>query len=267
MALILSHNCTLKVWPDMIRLSMPGLPRSTPAAKRGAVQVFSAASRKRLFEFMHQIEFYRLTFITLTYPRVWPSDGKEVKKHLRRFRARLERKFGKLRVMWRMEFQDRGAPHFHLLILDAPWICRFWLSRAWYLCVGSKDPKHFRYGSSIEAVAKKGENGKVFAYVGKYIGKLDQAERKDKNGWTGRYWGKWNIETTLPIEVEVGYGEAIRAVSIVVSSRGSYKAYTPRDVVRCRVFGGSVGSDNVGRAVVRGVRERRKKDRPRELDD
>ena len=266
MALILSHNCTLRVWPDMIRLSMPGQPRKTEAGKRCAVKVFSEASRKRLFEFMHQIEFYLLVFVSLTYPRVFPADGKEVKKHLRRFRARIERKFGKLRIMWRLEYQDRGAPHFHLLVMDPPFICKMWLSRAWYHCVGSNDPKHFRYGTRIESVAKKGENGKVFAYVGKYLGKTDQSERKNSNEWTGRYWGKWNIETPLPIEFEVSYGEAVRAASVVISSRGDHNSFIPGDVVRCRVFGGGVGRNTVGNAVVREVKKHRERNSKRKLD-
>ena len=257
MVLILSHNCTLNIWPDMIRIVGPKTDREYTPKKRGAIKIFSNGSRKRLFEFIHQIEFYRLTFVTLTYPRVFPDDGREVKKHLRRFRARLERKFGKLRVMWRMEYQERGAPHFHLLIMDAPWICKLWLSHAWYNCVKSGDRKHLIYGTRIEAVAKKGENGKVFAYLGKYLGKVDNKERENKNEWSGRYWGKWNIEKEGPIEIEVDYGEIVRAVSVVVSSRGSNKAFTPRDVARCRVFGGSVGSGNVRDAVIRQIRRNR----------
>lgn len=255
MALILSHNCTLSIYPDMIRIKSPSFTRDREVGRRREIKEFSRASRKRLFEMMHQLIFERLSFVTLTYPATWPGDGKEIKKHLRRFRARIERKFGKLRVLWRMEYQKRGAPHFHLLLMDAPFICKLWLSKVWYQCVGSKDPKHFRYGTRIEAVAKKGENGKIAAYVGKYVGKVSEESEGKKHGWSGRYWGRWNVEKAIPIEVEIGFGEAVRVTAFALSARRSDKAYRPANATSCRVFGDRMGGSEFSRVVAREVRE------------
>ena len=208
-----------------------------------------------MLELVHQLEFEKLVFVTLTYPGAFPTDGRETKKHLRRFRARIERKFGKLKVLWRLEFQKRGAPHFHLLLMDPPWIDKEWLSKTWYECVGSHDPKHLKRGTNIVGVARKGENKKVIAYVGKYISKVDGKERESTNEWTGRYYGKWNYERPVPIEVELDPGQAIQFVTGIVSDRRRNSPYDPRDYTRCSLFGGSVGSDIFSRECIRLAKE------------
>jgi hypothetical protein len=61
---------------------------------------------------------------TLTYPADWVTvapDGKSVKKHLATFRKRYERAWGEpLTGLWKMEFQERAAVHFHLYMVP-PW--------------------------------------------------------------------------------------------------------------------------------------------------
>lgn len=246
MVSILSHNCTVRFWPNMIQVKTPHLPVAVKPAPRGAVSEFSKASRRRMLEMINQVTFERLTFCSMTYPAVWPDDPREWKAHLRAFRARLERKFGKLRVLWRLEFQERGAPHFHLLLLDAPFICRFWLSKAWAQCNRGHSWDNFRYGTNIKGVAKKGENGKIVAYVCKYIAKLPDGESENKHEFTGRYWGRWNVEKITPIEIAVEPGDAVHITAGAISLRGGHSSYVPGDYTACRVFGHRVGSDEFG---------------------
>ncbi|GEM88469.1 rolling circle replication-associated protein [Meiothermus granaticius] len=63
-------------------------------------------------------------------------DGKRVKAHLEAFRKRFERRYGTAwSLIWKLEFQRRGAPHIHLYL----WNCgeldlaelRTWVSQAW----------------------------------------------------------------------------------------------------------------------------------------
>ncbi len=49
-----------------------------------------------------------------------------------------------------LEFQDRGAPHYHILITGI--IERQKLSRMWYEVVGSDDPRHLQAGTSIQFI-------------------------------------------------------------------------------------------------------------------
>lgn len=203
-----------------------------------------------MLEFLNCVEFRRITFVTLTYPAVWPEDGRQVKEHLRRFRARIEKKFGKLRIVWRMEYQERGAPHFHLLIFDAPFICRWWLSKAWVDSNDTKSWKNFLFGSNIKGIAEKGESRKVINYVCKYAGKVEEHVRNDDNEWCGRFWGKWNCETPNPVRFEFDPREALRVVAGALSLRGSDNTWTPDNPMACRIFGASVGCGEFGGVLI-----------------
>lgn len=249
MDLIFSHNCTLRVWPNMLKVSSPGGSANHAPVKRGVVSGFSPAARKRMLELLNQITFERITFVTLTYPAEWNPDGHEYKKHLRRFRARIERKFGQVRVLWRLEFQKRGAPHYHLLFFDAPWIDKTWLSEAWYGSVGSKDKKHLEYGTNIRGVAFQGENGKIISYVAKYAAKpLDKTAVND-DSWTGRYYGRWNIKTADPVEITIDVRGAVRVAVGALSLRRSGTPYEPNFLTSCTIFGGSMGDNKFGSIV------------------
>lgn len=49
-----------------------------------------------------------------------------------------------------LEFQDRGAPHYHILITGI--LDRQELSRMWYDIVNSGDPRHLQAGTSIQFI-------------------------------------------------------------------------------------------------------------------
>ena len=249
MDLNLPHICMAEVYPNMVKVTTSGFDAPMGGGARGEITGFSSDSRKRMLEMINMLEFRRVIFVTLTYPAVFPEDGKQVKEHLRRFRARVEKKYGKLRIVWRMEYQKRGAPHFHLIILDGPFICRWWLSKAWVMSNDTKSWKNFLFGSNIKGIAQKGDSQKVINYVCKYAGKVEEHVRSDENEWCGRFWGKWNIEKPAPNRYQFDPGEAVRVVAGIVSARGSDKAWQPGNVLACSVFGGSVGSGDFGRLV------------------
>lgn len=61
------------------------------------------------------------SMITLTYPLVFPSDGKQVKRDINKFFLYGKRKWGKFSYLWFLEFQQRDAPHIHVFVtLDEP---------------------------------------------------------------------------------------------------------------------------------------------------
>ena len=249
MDLIFSHICTLSVFPNMVKITSPGGSANHDPVPRGVVSGFSAAARKRMLEMLNQLVFERITFVTLTYPKEWNPDGHEYKKHLRRFRARMERKYPKIRVLWRLEFQKRGAPHFHLLLFDAPFLCKFCLSYDWYKSVGSNDRKHLKHGTNVRGVASQGENGKIISYVAKYAAKpLDNQAVKD-DSWTGRYYGRWNIETPDPIEITIDIRSAVRVALGALSLGRRGAPYEPAFLTRCTIFGGRMGCGEFGAIV------------------
>lgn len=88
---------------------------------------WSRRSRARMVSSMAELDLAPLlmggddpAMITLTYPGDWEvvaPDGEAVKAHLQAFFKRFARAWGRDLVgIWKMEFQRRGAPHFHLLM-------------------------------------------------------------------------------------------------------------------------------------------------------
>lgn len=126
-------------------------------------------------------------FVTLTYPNEFPKAPETYKAHARACIRRLWRQFGKMAVVWRLEFQKRGAPHFHLLVWEPPErkALKKYLLRAWYNICGTGDRKHLYRGVDVRQV--EGWHG-LRAYLAKYVAKLD-GEKYDASSPPGRWWG------------------------------------------------------------------------------
>ncbi len=75
---------------------------------------FSDRSRKALARTVFATDVVFKSFITITYPAVWPEDGKQVKSDLNRFLTWLRDNY-ETEYIWWLEFQKRGAPHMHIL--------------------------------------------------------------------------------------------------------------------------------------------------------
>jgi hypothetical protein len=123
--------------------------------------------------------------LTLTYPAEFPTNGRLVKDHWRRFRQWIVRN-GAVTGLWVLEFQERGAPHFHVFIREP--LDRFDVSAAWYRIVGSNDPKHLSAGTRIESFRKPAAIG---GYVMKYAAKMEQKDVPEGYSQVGRFWGTW----------------------------------------------------------------------------
>lgn len=177
---------------------------------RGEITEFSVASRRRLMRMMAKIHKADLPqFVTLTYPAEWPEDYRIWKNHLRKFLKRLAYRFPNVAAFWKLEFQRRGAPHFHLLVWGLPrYNLKQFIADQWYEVVGSGDEKHLLAGTQISRI--KSWRG-VMAYAAKYLGKT-----QDNHGLpVGRFWGIFN-RAGIPWSREVIYwvtqGEAVMAM-------------------------------------------------------
>jgi len=133
-------------------------------------------------------------FVTLTYPRVWSSDYRQWKRNLDAFGHWLRRwSLGKGSAVWKLELQDRGAPHFHLMIYGLGFIPRLLLSRVWYRIVNSGDVNHLMAGTRVERI--RSYRG-VMSYASKrYMGKEWDSLGKLS---VGRCWGVLN-RSALPL--------------------------------------------------------------------
>ncbi|HZU71435.1 MAG TPA: hypothetical protein VE990_01565 [Acidimicrobiales bacterium] len=107
-----------------------------------------------------------------------------------------------------MEFQKRGAPHFHCFVgLPEPEeLLRAWLLRQWFEVVGSADERHLFNGVDISRWrwGTLGENrSKIGDYFAKHGAKgWANYQNQLPEGYTspGRWWGRWGLK---PVEHSV----------------------------------------------------------------
>jgi hypothetical protein len=210
--------------------------------KRGEVKIFSAASRYRLFQQLHKLEFETVTFITLTYPAIFPTDPKVYKANLKEWRRRFEEKWGKVQAVWRLEFQKRGAPHFHIMYLDCPFIPIEDMCWMWKSVTHTMDMAHEILGVDLKLITSSKEEALIASYLGKYIAKVDERIQDGANNKRGRWWGRWNIIEEDPVEVEITDREAELLCNFALASRRGNSSWEPIDPTICTLFGSDMGS-------------------------
>ncbi|HEY9758982.1 MAG TPA: hypothetical protein V6C97_27685 [Oculatellaceae cyanobacterium] len=161
---------------------------------RGQVKGFSDASRRRLMQTIGGIrrDAELPYFITLTYPENFPTP-EQAKKHLDTFFKRLARAFPAHGSIWKLEPQQRGAPHFHILTwgLQAGDPLN-WFPSTWYEIAGGEDINHLHFHMGAlgnqHCVQQVRSFKGVWSYASKYLGKTFEVAGWS-GVWTGRYWG------------------------------------------------------------------------------
>ena len=185
--------------------------------KRSAVTLFSNESKRRLLFVARNFPNVPI-MLTLTYPLNFPLDGQLdgqlVKNHWRRFRQWLVRN-GVTYGLWVLEFQKRGAPHFHLFMSD--YVDKDAVANAWFKIVASGDPKHLIAGTRIELFRNPQVRG---SYVMKYAAKMEQKDVPPNFDNVGRFWGTWGKPTicrtaTLPLPIAKNLVRLIRRAHII----------------------------------------------------
>ncbi|MDR3406479.1 MAG: hypothetical protein P4L99_28605 [Chthoniobacter sp.] len=214
---------------SLIRVSkLPGFEpyENEKRGKRGKIKGFSFKSRVAFLSYVATLDRQGMApkFVTLTYPAEYPEQFQQWKEDLNLWaKNHLARMYPNASFIWKLEPQQRGAPHFHLLLFGVPWVDKNWLSQSWYHVVGSDDERHLRAGTRVEDV--RSWNG-VMAYAGKnYMGKECVAPRNWPE-YTGRYWGVYgrkNVPQSEKIEVEMsrqGLARLHRLIRHYFRSRG-----------------------------------------------
>lgn len=156
--------------------------------------------------------------VTLTYPADFPVDGKLVKQHFLRWLKRTERKQQRpLQCVWKLEYQRRGAPHFHVYLFRpvGPW--RDWLDAAredWFEVVGSGDPAHRQMGVRVDrqfASARRSARRLGYYFAG-HAAKGAGHYQHDPGATShpGRFWGIRNVERKR-VEVRLDLQQYVEA--------------------------------------------------------
>lgn len=195
---------------------------ATIHGKKQKIGRFTAKSKRKLQHRFAQLDRGKLKYLpkmlTLTYPKKYSSDPAVWKKNLDDFlEHHFKLDFPNAFIIWKLEPQRRGAPHYHLLIfsddskvLNQVYTQKEKLAKSWYQVVDSGDEKHLRAGIRV-GFAPKTKNGRpikkraedfanwdmVSGYVAKYLGKVTGLFKSESNGdkeikQVGRYWGIYN---------------------------------------------------------------------------
>jgi hypothetical protein len=189
-----------------IKWSVGALTRFPNKSTRGIVTEFSRKSRKRLLEMTARIDLKSVTlrnpviFVTLTYGSAFPS-GEASKPHMKAFLERIRRFAPDASGFWRLEYQKRGAPHYHFIFFNLPYIPKEDLQRWWSEIIGEEfwDTSNggLRYPfTRIEAIKTPRQ---VMYYVSKYVakhdaGSVDSGFINVPYSHAGRFWGVFNRE-------------------------------------------------------------------------
>lgn len=184
---------------------------------------WSRKSRARMVHRLCELDYTPLlsettqlpAMLTLTYPGDWlpvAHNGRAVKRHLKLLRKRYRRAWGQALVgVWKLEFQRRGAPHVHVLMLPPPgsaegYSFREWISQAWAQIVAHPDPQEYRNhllaGTGLDFA--QGLRSRDPKRVAVYFTKHGSFAAKDyqhcvPEPWQhpgqgpGRFWGYWGL--------------------------------------------------------------------------
>lgn len=237
-------------------------------ASRGKIEYLSKASRKKLALLASNSPIVFRSFLTVSYPGEFPCDGELVKVHLHSLLKALRRRCPVYDYLWFLEFQQRGAPHFHIFLShDLPqphdtmrrrsgstvrdclvhWPSQDWLSDSWYRIVGSGDERHLRAGSAWEVLTSPDGAAK---YVAKECSKPYQKWVPKAYQSVGRFWGASRSCTPAEGKFVPASMADIRRIfpsgidpngfpfPILYSQSGTYRDIegTPADPVKVRSF-------------------------------
>ncbi|MBC6831043.1 hypothetical protein CRD16_00930 [Corynebacterium sp. LK29] len=203
---------------------------------------WSPKSRTRMISVFSELDWNaflaqpgRIAMVTLTYPGDWQAvapDSKTVYAHLNRLRLQFQRDWGReLRAVWKREFQRRGAPHYHLLMVVPEGTCTVkspvtgekvevdfigWLAAAWARIVAADQSsgeraRHLVAGSGVHYTRQSFESPRHASfYFSKYAAKnASGAEKEYQNcapaQWVesgasvGRFWGVFGLKKVMAV--------------------------------------------------------------------
>lgn len=216
----MENEITVSAHGKLLKMKTLGVSEARGGGKRSNITVFSPASRFRLLQKMATVKGSGLksVFLTLTYGQEFPSP-QAAKRHLDNFLKRIRRHYANVSGYWRFEFQKRGAPHFHLLLFNLPFVPKDIIKRWWAKVVGVQfwDTSTKKAKPPFTRIEFLKSHTHASRYVAKYVAKVDGANcgfnvaayLTDKGefihpvsgencGSIGRWWGVFNAEA-LPL--------------------------------------------------------------------
>jgi hypothetical protein len=147
--------------------------------------------------------------LTLTYPNAFDFDWKRWKRDLKVFYQRVRREWPSVTFAWKLEFQKRKAPHYHILVLGLgnkkqENLFMEEIPAWWCAVVDSGDVKHLGAGTSCERIRSRAG---LLCYAAGYGAKMKQTLSGVN---VGRYWGVLGRKS-LPVGEVVEFDIPVQA--------------------------------------------------------
>lgn len=168
----------------------------SPGGIRGDVTGWSAESRRRMVKTLEALPWDRLgrlAWIGLTYPAEYPEDGRIVKRQFDNWLNRWRRAFGQPVGAWKIEYQRRGAPHYHVLLTwpegRSVEDLRQWVGATWYEVCGRISVDHLKAGTKCDVWRMEDSPAAYFAGYGQKASKEYQQAPRPGYVAPGRFWG------------------------------------------------------------------------------
>lgn len=189
---------------------------------RGEITGFSRQSRSRLMHDLASInrdvvDPRQMLFITLTYHNNWSEDPADQYRQLRAWFKRMNRRWPGIVMKWRKEWQERLAPHFHVIVYTPagaiPSEGEYWCfaedaSEEWVgVARRPGDSKHHMYRHAVKVRYMESWD-RVIAYASKtaeYLSKTETVQPVGEDGQplpTGRLWGTLGNRKNVPVEYD-----------------------------------------------------------------
>lgn len=199
---------------------------------RGVISDFTRASQRRLIETCSRWEPYgSLGMITLTYGQQFP-DGERSRDFFRAFKERMRREWPDWSGCWKLEYQKRGAPHYHFVIdtavINPDWkLFQNWVHNAWNSVIGSYygDWSSGEYSFARTEFKRARNEKRAKFYLTKEVGKMVQASKEWRENMdevidhVGRFWG-WHNRKSSNFVGSVGFVPAIVGRAILKALQG-----------------------------------------------
>lgn len=160
---------------------------------RSTIKDFSKRSRFRLFTTLAKIggkHVNKPIFLSLTYHYGHTRQNNSTKSNLHAFLVELRDFDRNVQFIWRIEYQKRGAPHYHLFIFPDPEKnvdniekYKVKISQIWHRIADPMSKAHKEYGCKIVDITNY---RKACFYLNKYIAKLPEGKADITEG---KHWG------------------------------------------------------------------------------
>lgn len=199
---------------------------------RGCISDFTKASQRRLIESCSRWQpLGAIGMLTLTYGTEFP-DGENSRAFFKAFKERMRRERPEWSGNWKLEYQRRGAPHYHMVLdtgeLKPNWKAhRQWVQKTWNEVIGTFYQwwdKGRHMGQARTEFKKARNNSRAKYYLTKELGKMVQSSKEwrdeldTKVNHVGRFWG-WHNRTACNFQGSTGYVPSVVGVAILKAMR------------------------------------------------